>query len=384
MTLHTPIPEPPLACHDLGKAFALVDARSAWRLIFDEPAQIHQALKDINLAVPRGEFLGLLGRNGAGKSTLLRTLGGVYSPTRGAVRTTSKPMGLYELGLGGHSAMTGRQFALRWLELNGIAGPEADPLIADIEDFTELGAYFDRRIRSYSTGMQARLYFGTVTALPSDIFLIDELLSVGDAYFNAKSWRRIREKLSGGASGILATHDWTAIAKLCSTACVIDGGCIIDSGSVADVVRRYLDIPPPPRDEAVFTGLLPEQVHAISGEKFELPVEVELRGSLPVYLFASIERFHRFSGWEHVLQKEFAAVGDAPGHYRVLLRIPNLPLPAGEYVLNLSLARRIHPNGNTMRPLDDRKWLLSNALRLVVTGRPEELGASLAMTWSIT
>src|SRR5262245_7374012 len=231
-----------VSCKGVSKSFALVDKGSAWRLAFGAGRGVPhiKALDDVTFDVPKGQFVGILGRNGAGKSTLLRVLGGVFAPDSGQITIGGALSGLYELGLVGNPQLTGRQYAERLLTVHGFNRCERKEMIADIHEFTELGDRFEDPVLTYSAGMGARLYFATATAGRYDVYLIDEVLSVGDQHFQSKCWRRLRDRVSTGASGVLVTHDWAAIVKLSEIAYVLEKGCIIYSGPAERAARHYL------------------------------------------------------------------------------------------------------------------------------------------------
>lgn len=351
-----------------------------WRVVFHWPLKGERfaAIDDVTFDVPKGEFVGVLGRNGAGKSTMLRTVGGVYPVSRGSVVFAGDALGLYEFGIGGHDLMSGRQFAMRWLSLCNDSDDKISAAMRDIEEFCELGVYFDRPIRTYSTGMRARLYFGTITAADADIILIDEILSVGDEYFNSKCLRRLRQKLIKGASGILASHDWSAILRMCSYAVVLDHGRVIDRGRATDVVRRYLQLSPPTRTGARF-GDLPEVFHATAGEPMTLTIPVEVDAEADFTFGLSIEQFRKGIGWEHLLLRDTQVVACGPGKFVLTVTVPNIPLTAGEYILGLFLGVRHEAH---IESADARSWTTGDPLRLVVTGAGVGPGTYLKMRWS--
>lgn len=364
-----------LRCTGVAKTFAVQRELRVWRILLglneDSRGPVIEALRDISLEVPRGKIVGILGRNGAGKSTLLRLLGQVYMPTRGHIEVFGLTAGLFELGGMGNPNLTGREYAVRYLRLMGVETADLTNVLADIVDFSELGDAFDRRIRTYSSGMAARLYFAVATAYQHEIYLIDELLSVGDEHFQAKCWRRMRERLLNGASGVLVTHDWAAIVKLCETACVIEDGAFSFVGPSDKAVVNYLKLPRPSGSGACFGTSLPSEYVARSGETMhiELPVDIlELGG---VECAISIEILRIGIGWEIVILSDFLHVGDLPGSYRVMFESPSLPLMPGNYSLNLFL-KHDRPDGG-----DCRSWTYGNGLRLVVEGVPGNCAVSL-------
>jgi lipopolysaccharide transport system ATP-binding protein len=371
---------PVIECRDLSKTFVLLDGQSIWRVILGgDSAKGFPALREVTLQVRQGEFLGVLGRNGAGKSTLLRTLGGVYAPTSGTVKVAGLLSAIYELGMTGNGLMTGHDFARRWLGLHGMGRRQGDRLLGEIAEFAELGEYFDHSIYTYSAGMKARLFFSVATALPGQIYLIDEVLAVGDEHFQTKCWRRLRERLAAGASGILATHDWSAVLKLCREACVLERGRIVDRGPSPAVVQRYLGLPQPRGDSAAFAPHLPSVYWALSEEDTTLSVPIDVRVTSPIWFACSVESFRQGIGWSHLLQVEPRPVVAAPGRYDVEVAIPSLPLSPGEYSLNLFLSER-GPEG-ALVPLDVRSWTYGNGLTLVVAGEPRESVSIVPLRW---
>ena len=166
-----------------------------------------QILHDIDFQVGAGEAVGIVGENGAGKSTLLKILAGTMQPTSGKVHVDGRVAALLELGMGFNPAMTGRANALNTAGLMGFSRAQAEAAIPGIEDFAEIGDYFDQPIRIYSSGMQVRLAFAVATAFRPEILIVDEALSVGDAYFQHKSFDRIRQFRAAGTTLLLVSHD---------------------------------------------------------------------------------------------------------------------------------------------------------------------------------
>jgi lipopolysaccharide transport system ATP-binding protein len=372
-----------IGCRNVTKRFILDTSGALWKLLrANGRAPSYQALTDVSLDVPKGEFVGLLGRNGAGKSTLLRTVGGVHTPDRGQVRVNGELAGLYELGIVGNDHLDGAGFATRWFEIIGTGDARAEDLIAEIRGFSELGEAFTRPIRTYSSGMRARLYFAVATALPADVYVIDEMLSVGDEYFQSKCWRRLRERLGNGASGLLATHDWTAILKLCPTCHVLEHGRIVASGPSPAVVKHYLGSSIDALESgAKFTDTLPERLVAQSLKPFLATVEIDVAILGDVQFGASIERFLPGYGWEHVLHLPPTSITSRIGRQLVELAVPELRLPAASYMLGLFLVV-LTPDGQR-RITDVRSWTHGNALTLEVEGETSRAAVRLPLTLEV-
>jgi lipopolysaccharide transport system ATP-binding protein len=380
-----------VTCDGVSKAFELLENASGWRLAFGirHCGERFQALEDISFDVPHGEFVGILGRNGAGKSTLLRVVGGIYHPDRGRVRVRGDLSGLYEIGTTGQAELTGREYARRFLRISGVRGAELARLIDEVQEFSELEARFEDCIVTYSSGMVARLYFAVATARQHEVYLIDEILSVGDSHFQAKCWRRIRERLGQGASGVLVTHDWPAILKLCRTAHIVDGGRIVFSGPAERVVRHYLDPEndgvEPPSQIAHFEDGVPESVTWFAGEDSRLVLPVRIMERRPVCLRLSIEQMSTGVGWEIVLMSRDAAlIGKAAGRYTAEIVILKLPLAPGRYVLNLFLTLEPEPGRPERIALDRRTWLSGDGVDLIVLGEPGEAVLRLPMGWELS
>jgi lipopolysaccharide transport system ATP-binding protein len=372
-----------VSCTGLSKYFEIKDEGDSWRLLLglQGNGRTFKALEGVSLQVPKGRFVGILGRNGAGKSTLLRTLGGVYSPSAGKIAIDGTVSGLFELGGFGNQYLTGQEYARRFLSIFGAKRDQMAVLLADVRDFSELGDYFDKRVHTYSAGMAARLYFATATALQCDVYLVDEMLSVGDEHFQAKCWQRLRDRFANGASGILVTHDWSAIMKVCEEAYIIEHGCVIESGRADRVVQSYLNLPCPATDIAHFRHSNHTSYAAVSGKDTELPFQIEIIENVPVCFGYSIELLRIGHGWEILLLGNLMSVEASPGQHLITLRIPRLPLAPGQYSLNVFLTSPLSAYG-TVTAYDSKTWTRGNGLDLVVTGNARESATILPMTWN--
>ena len=196
-------------------------------------------LKDLNFSVQAGEALGIIGMNGAGKSTLLKIITGTTHPSIGSVKTHGKIAALLELGMGFHPDFTGRQNVLMAGQLLGHSIAQITELMPTIEAFAEIGEYLDQPVRTYSSGMQMRLAFSVATAIRPDILIVDEALSVGDAYFQHKSFERIREFNRQGTTLLIVSHDKNAIMSICSRAILLNQGEVAITGTPEVVMDYY-------------------------------------------------------------------------------------------------------------------------------------------------
>ena len=189
-----------------------------------------RALDSINLEVHRGEIFGIIGRNGAGKSTLLKVVSRVLIPTQGRVYVRGLVSPLLELGAGFHPELTGRENVMLNGTLLGHSSRELEARMDEIIDFSELGSFIEAPLRTYSSGMVARLGFAVATAWRPEILLIDEVLSVGDEAFRRKCETRMKSFRDGGTTTLLVTHDMATIRSLCARVAWLQHGtnCVED------------------------------------------------------------------------------------------------------------------------------------------------------------
>ncbi len=229
----------------LSKAYRIF-RNSRWRLLdvfgLPVPRSSYEecwALQDVNLSVPAGQRLGIVGSNGAGKSTLVKIVAGLVTPTRGTVNVRGTVQALMELGTGFHPEFTGRENVFAALAYLGVTGAEARRSFDEIVDFSELHAVIDHPLLTYSSGMYARLAFSVATSVKPEVLIVDEILSAGDAYFSGKCLRRMRQLTDRGATVLFVSHDLRAIQALCTRALWLDRGKIVEDGDPLTVVRAY-------------------------------------------------------------------------------------------------------------------------------------------------
>src|SRR5919202_2877465 len=202
----------------------------------------HAALDGVNMEILRGEKVAFIGRNGAGKSTLLKLITNVTEPTSGQLKVKGKVHALLQIGTGFHPVFTGRENVYAYLAQLGVTGREANRKCAEIIEFAELEEYIDQPVKTYSTGMGARLMFSTSTAITPNLLVLDEVLGVGDAYFTQKSYERIRELCEGeGATLLLVTHDVYSASKICDRVIWIDRGRVLMDGNAPTLIKAYED-----------------------------------------------------------------------------------------------------------------------------------------------
>ena len=228
----------------LGKAYKQYPSRWArlaeWLIPFyPKRHTLKWILQDINFSVQPGEAVGIIGINGAGKSTLLKMITGTTLPTTGQVHMTGRVAAMLELGMGFHPDFTGRQNAFMAGQLLGYTPDEIQRLMPEIEAFAEIGSYIDEPVRVYSSGMQMRLAFSVATAIRPDILIVDEALSVGDAYFVHKSFDRIRKFREQGTTLLIVSHDKAAIQAVCDRAILLNAGKVALEGEPEAVMDAY-------------------------------------------------------------------------------------------------------------------------------------------------
>ncbi|WP_085667311.1 MULTISPECIES: ABC transporter ATP-binding protein [unclassified Pseudomonas] len=228
----------------LGKAYKQYPTRwsrlAEWLIPFSPMRhRQHWVLQDVNFEIAPGEAVGIVGVNGAGKSTLLKMITGTTQPTCGQIQLVGRVAALLELGMGFHPDFTGRQNAIMAGQLLGMQVEDIEALMPDIERFAEIGEAIDHPVRTYSSGMQMRLAFSVATARRPDILIVDEALSVGDAYFQHKSFDRIRSFRKAGTTLLIVSHDRSAIQSICDSAILLEGGHMVMHDKPEAVMDYY-------------------------------------------------------------------------------------------------------------------------------------------------
>jgi lipopolysaccharide transport system ATP-binding protein len=232
-----------IVAENLGKAFKRYPSRWGRLLEWLRPGAVRHeqrwVLRGLDFTVQPGETVGIVGRNGAGKSTLLKLLTGTMLPTQGHSAVRGRVAALLELGMGFHGDFTGAQNAVMAGQLMGLAQADVIARLPEIAEFAEIGRALDEPLRTYSSGMQMRLAFSVATAVQPEILIVDEALSVGDAYFQHKCFRRIREFKRQGVTLLFVSHDPLAVKSLCDRALLIEGGRIALDGTPDQVLDYY-------------------------------------------------------------------------------------------------------------------------------------------------
>lgn len=206
----------------------------------EETQEIFWALKDVSFEVKQGERLAIVGRNGAGKSTLLKILSRVVTPTEGSIRYRGRMSSLLEVGTGFHPDLTGRENIYLSGAILGMSQAEVKRKFDSIVDFAEIEKFLDTPVKHYSSGMYVRLAFSVSAYLEPDILVLDEVLSVGDANFQRKSQKKMRELAAEGRTVIFVSHSMGAVREMCDTAIVLDGGRSSEKQTVDLAIGSYL------------------------------------------------------------------------------------------------------------------------------------------------
>ncbi len=210
-----------------------------WFGLSAKPNEENWVLRHINFDIQPGEAIGIIGQNGAGKSTLLKIITGTLQPSEGAIQVNGRVAAILELGMGFNPELTGRQNVFHAAGLMGFSAEQIHQAMSDIEAFAEVGKYFDEPVRTYSSGMQMRVAFAVATAYRPEILIVDEALSVGDAYFQHKSFNRIREFQEQGTTLLIVSHDRSAIQSLCDRAILLEKGKVIKDGNPEEIFDFY-------------------------------------------------------------------------------------------------------------------------------------------------
>lgn len=197
------------------------------------------ALRDISFSLEKGDRLGILGLNGAGKSTLLKVVAGVLKPTKGSISVEGIIAPMIELGAGFDMNYTGGENIYLYGTTMGYSRKYINQIYQEIVDFSELKDFIDVPLKNYSSGMRARLGFSIASAVEPDILILDEVLSVGDARFRAKSEKKIMNMFESGVTVLFVSHTTSQVLRICNKAIILQKGQIIASGSAEEVCAQY-------------------------------------------------------------------------------------------------------------------------------------------------
>jgi ABC-type polysaccharide/polyol phosphate transport system ATPase subunit len=354
-------PDAAVRAEGLSKTYRIYDSAGERlrELLFRRPRhrEFH-ALSDVSFTLPRGRALGLIGENGAGKSTLLKIVAGTTRPSSGSVERFGTVASILELGMGFHPEFTGRENARLNAALLGLGAAEVRRRLPEIREFAELGDFFDRPVRTYSSGMALRLAFAVATHADAEILIVDEALAVGDGYFQKKSIDRITEFRRRGGTLLFCSHALYYVALLCEEALWLRNGRIAASGAALPVVRQYEaflqekeralahEAPAEELRAGAAEGRRPARLTEVvvhdgsgypraefaAGETLAIDVEFETADpSLAFHLRVGVDREDGVQAFALDTRREaWAPLTGRPRH-RLRLVVPELPIAQGDF-----------------------------------------------------
>jgi lipopolysaccharide transport system ATP-binding protein len=354
------------------------------------------ALKDVHLEVGPGEVLGIVGPNGAGKTTLLKILSRITEPTEGEVRLRGRVGSLLEVGTGFHPELTGRENIFLNGAILGMRRAEIRSKFDAIVEFAEIASFLDTPVKRYSSGMYVRLAFAVAAHLEPDILIVDEVLAVGDAAFQAKSLGRMGEVARQGRTVLFVSHNMGAITRLCTRACWIDGGRIREDDSPSATVAHYLSsgvsadsmwsaedaAPGGPELSLLAAEVVDSRLRRAAGVPFDedfrvrvsYRVRTQMKNAAVLLSITDLSGNLIFESWDTDPQPKGHS-DRLPGTYQSCCTIPKAFLKPGRYWLSIAahvpnrkvLDRRDHVLAFDVLPVEgslnlDRRGLISPAL----------------------
>ena len=327
-------------------------SRARQRLRGDSVERWRWAVRDINLEVPQGDSLALIGANGSGKSTMLKILAGIMYPTYGSFEANGRIGALIEVRAGIHPDLSGRENIFMFGSLLGLKRADIRSRFDDIVAFAELGDAIDRQVKFYSSGMGMRLGFAVAAFLEPDIMVVDEVLAVGDASFQQRCLDRMREVMAQGTTLLYVSHDLATVESMCKNAAWLDHGVIQSYGATRDVIaayrqsveRRLLAMQNVPSEVSLevsaVRGDTGSRIHPNSSMSIDLAITSTSRRPVRIALGMS----------EGSPVPIFLVQHDAEvpaGCSRLECRIEHLPLPAGNYAIYATV---VDDHGAMIRP----------------------------------
>ncbi len=232
-----------ISVKDLHITYKSLKSVSSKRAIFSfgkNKLETFEAVKGVSFDVEEGQVVGLIGKNGSGKSTLLRSIAGIFSPDKGEIELYGKSVSLLSIGVGFKTNLSGRENIFLSGLLMGFKKSEIEAKLSDIIEFSELGSFIDKPVKTYSSGMYSKLAFSITAVMETDIMLVDEVLSVGDEKFKKKSYDKIKELISDKTrTVIIVSHNSETLKKLCDHIIWINNGTLMMEGKPQDVLPKY-------------------------------------------------------------------------------------------------------------------------------------------------
>lgn len=232
-----------ISVKNLSISYRSLKAVSSKRAIFSfgkNKLEVFQAVKNVSFDIEEGQVVGLIGKNGSGKSTLLRSIAGIFSADKGEINLYGKSVSLLSIGVGFNNRLSGRENIFLSGLLMGFKKSEIDEKLDSIIEFSELGKFIDKPVKTYSSGMYSKLAFSITAIMESDIMLIDEVLSVGDEKFKKKSYEKIKELISDKTRTVMiVSHNMDTLRKLCDHIVWINDGELVMQGDTNTVLDAY-------------------------------------------------------------------------------------------------------------------------------------------------
>lgn len=374
---------------DLGKCYCIYDnprdrfkqaLYNRWRRLWKQPERdyyrVFWALKELSFSVAKGEIVGIVGRNGSGKSTLLQLICGILQPTTGTVEINGRIAALLELGAGFNPEFSGRENVYLNGALFGLSNKAITAQLDEIIAFSELGEFIDQPVKSYSSGMYARLGFAVSIALEPEILVVDEALAVGDAFFQAKCLRRLDEFRRRNGTVLLVSHDIRVIERFCTRSLLLHRGKLVYAGENIEVINRYYRLGRPERGSEAAPVAAPQVYETIAlrrehttgdGSAYieclslcddegisttEYRIGEWLNATLTIRFDRAIEEMNIAVG---LRDKTGALIGGAHTYHGEIMALPAMPaggrmvfatrirldLAPGEYLLLLAIANNV-------------------------------------------
>jgi lipopolysaccharide transport system ATP-binding protein len=351
------------------------------------------ALRDVSFEVASGEVVGIIGRNGAGKSTLLKILSRITEPTRGRATITGRVASLLEVGTGFHPELTGRENVYLNGTILGMSKTEIDRRFDEIVEFSGVERFLDTPVKRYSSGMQVRLAFSVAAHLEPEILVVDEVLAVGDAEFQAKCLGKMKSVSEGGRRTVLfVSHNMSAVRRLCERCVLLDHGQVETIGPSDIVVRRYLSLgttggrelrwpaeDAPGSDEITFQSVrildARDSTDSALSTGDELAVEIRYRIHLSLANLRIAMSLFTDDGVEVLATSDFHQQGERrirePGDYISVCLIPGGLLNTGRYTISIDAdIPRIASLARDIQLGFDIEELAINQLGITIANRP--------------
>ena len=378
---------PAIEIKDLVKVYKLYDkardrVKEAFGLSRKQSHKLHYALNGVNLCIRRGETVGIIGTNGSGKSTILKIITGVLNPTAGEVKVNGRISALLELGAGFNMEYNGIENVYLNGTMMGFSDQEIEEKLPKILDFADIGAYVNQPVKTYSSGMFVRLAFAVAINIEPEILIVDEALSVGDVFFQAKCYHKFEEFKKLGKTIVFVSHDLSVISKYCDRVFLLNQGILLGEGSpkkMIDAYKRVLvgqyeisgqqegdgrsdDMHPDFLEEQAANGGNPavqeygtrqaeivdyyltdeRNVRAMAllkGDLFTLHMRVRFQDHVPAPIFAfSFKNAMgtEITGTNTMIEKSFLESGE-PGQIKEITFTQKMSLQGGEYLLSLGV-----------------------------------------------